>query len=85
MTDTAQRAHRIAALHAYADHLALHPEIPAPTDLVAYHHTTIAAVKDFAAAQGKDTITTEENTTTWVNLDLSTGRLRIRHTVIGSR
>lgn len=85
MTDTAQRAHQIAALHAYADHLADHPEIPAPTDLVAYHHTSIAEVKDFAAAQGKDALTTEEDTTRWVDLDLSTGGLRVRHVVIGSR
>ena len=48
-TDTIHtRAHIIAAIHAYADLLAAHPEIPAPQSLIAL--TTITAADEIDEA-----------------------------------
>jgi hypothetical protein len=52
-----ERARIIATIHAYAEWLAEHPEVPAPHNIVAHHHVTagtlserIDAVERFAAA-----------------------------------
>lgn len=75
MTNTA-RAQRIAAIHAFADWLAQHPEVPMPDDIAAYSHAGSAAdVHDFADTkqlQVSRAKSDQASTTRWATIPIST-------------
>jgi len=92
---TTPRARTIAAIHAYADWLAEHPEIPAPNCVTAFHHTVYTDVPDgrevarrFAAGNDVELIdhSSQGRPTlhaTVIVMDRAAHGLYIEHNVIG--
>jgi hypothetical protein len=80
------RAASIQAVRDYADWLEAHPDVPAPTSLVAASHPhevsfteSVAVARQFAATYGATRHT--NGGTGWVALDLGGDVVNVRHTV----
>jgi hypothetical protein len=78
-TDDAGRSRAIAAIHAFADYLAEHPDVPVPTDLQAHRHLpydAVAAVDAYAAAH-PDMKVRNSGSVYWCAMDVRIGDLDV--------
>lgn len=79
------RARGIAAIHAYADWLAQHPDVPMPTTVggVTHQHNdeqeSIRVVRAFADGYGARKLTSGR--TGWAILTLTTSPVQVEHTI----
>lgn len=81
------RTRAIAALHAFADWLAEHPEVPAPTDLNSYLHlpaADVASVDAFGAAH-PDMVIKRSGSTYWCQMEVTVGDLKVTIAALTSR